>query len=80
MKEDANSIVLFFVRNERAFPVVIPDCSYAEIEQEARRYGRLVNAVYVRNYCRVSEWNEAIANGIDVCKEQYQTYLANFRP
>lgn len=73
LNEPENHLVLFFIRKNTVFPVVISDCSLSAIKQESERLERQMNGIYSGRLKTVGDWNTLVNDGKDPCAIVYES-------
>ena len=63
LQNDGTDIVLFFIRSNKVFPVVIPDCSLIDVKRQSLQLERYINATYSGRTTTVENYNRKVMEG-----------------
>lgn len=63
LNEPNDSVVLFFIRYNRVFPIVVEQCSLIESRVQAEKFERMTNAVYSGRLTSVKQYNICVESG-----------------
>ena len=76
LNEPDTSLVLFFRKGQKIFPVVVPDMSLSQIKAETERLERQINAKYLSRLKTVADWNDLVEQGKDPCNVVLSSLLS----